>query len=99
MNARHPIRHMLERRADQRNCIAMMCAASLGLLAISAGEAVGMNSASKLLREPAWSLIYTSSDGNAYVMDHGLTSSDCRDALASVAIGARRSQWSCEGER
>ena len=90
----HPIRATLERRAIQREAIAMMIGAT-AIITGTMGLSLTINARAKA--QPNWLLIMIA-DGNAYTMDHDLTADDCAGELASNRL-AHGGAWSCEVER
>ena len=87
----HTIRAALDRRAIQREAIAMMLGAT-AIITSTAGLSLTINARAKA--QPNWSLILVA-DGNAYTMDHNLTADDCAGEMASNRL-AHGGAWSCE---
>ena len=89
----HYIRAAINRRAIQREAIAMMIGAT-AIITGTMGLSLTINARAKA--QPNWSLIMIA-DGNAYTMDHDLTADDCAGELASKRL-AHGGAWSCERE-
>lgn len=87
----HYMRASLERRAIQREAFTMLLGAA-AIMTGTIGLSLTINARAKA--QPDWQLVLQA-DGDAYIMDHGLSADDCAGGMASKRL-AHGGAWSCE---
>lgn len=72
--------------------------AVIALFAASAVGGVALGATLKINQKSTYHLLAVSADGEADIIDHGLTATDCADALALAHAVQPETRFECEAE-